>query len=199
MKVILKNLKNNVMNDPNMQSFSNSLKTEINSTFDQINGAVRNKVEELKHYNYKESMEKWYMANLMGTSGLKLDRVRRVEIVEAHWQHPNPEVLKDGYALFEGGYAWRKDSTPSNIDNRYKSEFKKMKEYFEKKNSYEARGVEIHANTENLGDTFGKYKILQIKYRCWGFDIKSGAFTTPLYTKLGNSEQLETEKTKIIG
>ena len=43
------------------------------------------------------------------------------------------------------------------------------------------------------------YRILQIRYRCWGFDIKSGAFTTPLYTKLADSEQLETEKTKIIG
>lgn len=41
------------MNDPNMQSFSNTLKTEINSTFEQINGAVKNKVEELKHFNYK--------------------------------------------------------------------------------------------------------------------------------------------------
>lgn len=39
-------------------------------------------------------MEKWYMTNLMGTSGLKLDRLRKLEIVEAHWQHPNPEVLK---------------------------------------------------------------------------------------------------------
>jgi Na+/phosphate symporter len=52
-KVILKNLKKNVMSDPNMQSFSNSLKTEINQTFEQINGALHDKVESLKNYNYK--------------------------------------------------------------------------------------------------------------------------------------------------
>jgi hypothetical protein len=58
-----------------------------------------------------------------------------------------------------------------------------MKEYIERKNGYESRGVEIQANTQNLGETLSNYKLLRIKYRCWGFDIKSGTFTTPLYSK----------------
>jgi hypothetical protein len=63
-------------------------------------------------------MEKWYMTNLMGNSAFKFDRLRKIEIVEANWQHPNPEVPKDDSALFEGGYAWRKDGDPSNLEGK---------------------------------------------------------------------------------
>lgn len=56
-----------------------------------------------------------------------------------------------------------------------------MKEYFERKSKQESKGVEINANTQNLGDSIeGGIKVLKVKYRCWGFDIKTGLFTVPL-------------------
>jgi hypothetical protein len=56
-----------------------------------------------------------------------------------------------------------------------------MRAYFERKNGYEARGVEINADAGNLGTSFlGRNKVLQLKYKCWGFDIKTGLFTVPL-------------------
>ena len=63
----------------------------------------------------------------------------------------------------------------------YKTEFEKMRAYFEKKNSYEGKGVEVNASIDNLGNSFmGSKKTLYLKYRCWGFDIKTGLFTVPL-------------------
>ncbi len=55
-----------------------------------------------------------------------------------------------------------------------------MKQYLEKKNSYDAKGVEISASSHYLGNTFGNRNKLRIKYKCWGFDVKSGEFTIPL-------------------
>jgi hypothetical protein len=64
-KVILKNLKQNILEDPNVKGYSNSLKNEINSTFEAMNGSLHNKLEQLKSYNYKEAMEKWYLTNMV--------------------------------------------------------------------------------------------------------------------------------------
>jgi hypothetical protein len=56
-----------------------------------------------------------------------------------------------------------------------------MRAYFEKKNTYESRGVEVNATADNLGNSFvGSKKALLLKYRCWGFDIQTGLFSIPL-------------------
>jgi len=56
-----------------------------------------------------------------------------------------------------------------------------MRAYFERKNGYEGRGVEIRASSDNLGNSLVEGKrMLQVKYKCWGFDIKTGLFTVPL-------------------
>lgn len=64
-KVTLKNLKQTILNDPKVKDYSNTLKNEIHATFDDMNAALHKKVEELKSYNYKEAMEKWYLTNLV--------------------------------------------------------------------------------------------------------------------------------------
>jgi hypothetical protein len=49
----------------------------------------------------------------------------------------------------------------AETEQEYKTEFEKMRAYFDKKNSYEGRGVEINANTNNLGNSFvGNKKVL---------------------------------------
>lgn len=80
-KVILKNLKSNILNDPNVKGFSSALKNEINTTFEEMNGTLKNKLEELKSYNYKEAMEKWYLANMVSNQGFKFNTLRKIEVV----------------------------------------------------------------------------------------------------------------------
>ncbi len=143
-----------------------------------MNGSLHNKLDQLKSYNYKEAMEKWYLANMVSNQGFKFNTLRKIEVVEANWKHYKDSINE--------GYTWRKDGNHTfagmaETSGESKAEFEKMKAYFERKNNYESRGVEINANTENLGNSFvGSKKTLLVKYRCWGFDIKTGLFTVPL-------------------
>jgi hypothetical protein len=89
------------MNDPSVKGFSSTLKDQINHTFEEMNGSLRNKVDQLKNYNYKEAMEKWYLTNIVSNQGFKFNTLRKIEVVEAHWKH-HKDGLKDGYT-------WRKN------------------------------------------------------------------------------------------
>jgi hypothetical protein len=74
-----------------------------------------------------------------------------------------------------------------------------MRAYFERKNSYDGKGVEINANTDNLGNSFvGSSKVLLVKYRCWGFDIKTGQFTAPLQLIKPNKDKSTDSKVETI-
>lgn len=85
-----------------------------------MNSALRTKMDQLKSYNYKEAMEKWYMANLASTTGFKFSTLKKVEIVEAYWKHHKDNISE--------GYTWKKDGNHSftglsEIEPRYKKQF----------------------------------------------------------------------------
>jgi hypothetical protein len=70
-----------------------------------MNGALYQKMEQLKHYNYKEAMEKWYLANMVSNDGFKFNSLKKIEVVEAHWKHHKDSIKE--------GYTWRNDGQHS--------------------------------------------------------------------------------------
>ncbi len=115
-----------------------------------------------------------------------------IEVTEASWQY----YKKNNYK----GYIWRPSQYGKSegighthhIEKDHKH-FPLLQAYFEKINNHKSKLAIVDANKHVLGNScLGRRKVLDVTYRCLGYDPHKKEFTIPLFYQ-GQQDRITVE------
>ena len=102
-----------------------------------------------------------------------------IEVTQAVWQH-HKKNNREGYIWRAANYGKSQGIGHTHINKDHKH-FPLLEAYFERINNRRSNLALVEATKHALGNaSFGRKKVLDVSYKCWGYDSEKGEFTVPL-------------------